>query len=166
MKRENLYTPSSIRTVSGIYVDFTNIKPSMFKIEDIAHALAKEQRFGNHLKRYYSVAQHSYYVQTDCSPVNKLAGLLHDASEAYLKDIPKPIKDLLPGYKKLEKKVMECIALKFGFKYPLPKEVHEIDKKYLEWEWENLMLKKYPVHGWGFETSKSMFISSFLSLNK
>ena len=54
-----------------------------------------------------------------CRPDLKLAGLLHDASEAYIGDMPSPFKKLMPDYKKLEDNLMKVIAQKFGFEYPL-----------------------------------------------
>lgn len=71
-----------------------------------------------------------------------LATLLHDASEAYLLDIPRPIKHMLPQYLEAEDKLMRIIAKKYGFEYPLPEEVKQLDKQFLEIEWEWLMLGK------------------------
>lgn len=140
---ENLYTPNCIRTVSGIYINVFEPTESMIAIEDIAHALTYQCRFGGHLPKFYSVAQHSL----NCSylidePELKLAALLHDASEAYLLDIPKPIKSGLTNYKEIEDGLMKVIANKFGFEYPVHKKVKEADEIMLELEWNCLMLKK------------------------
>lgn len=83
---------------------------------------------------------------------------MHDASEAYLGDLPKPIKDMLPGYKRLEKKVMECISLKFGFKYPFCSEIHQKDKMALEYEWKHYMLGDGPFFGWNYEQAYKSFL--------
>ena len=61
-------------------------------IEDIAWALSNMPRFAGHASRFYSVAEHSLTVSRHCPVGLKLAGLLHDASEAYLCDIPSPVK--------------------------------------------------------------------------
>lgn len=122
----------------------------MICIEDIAHALSYQCRFGGHLPKFYSVAQHSL----NCSYLMdnkelKLAALLHDASEAYLLDIPRPIKQGLSNYKEIEDGLMKLIAEKFGFEYPLHSEVKKIDELMLQLEWDCLMLNKAT---WEFDT--------------
>lgn len=140
---ENLYTPNCIRTVTGIYINVFEPTEEMICIEDIAHSLCQQPRFGGHLPYFYSVAEHSlncsYLID---SPELKLAALLHDASEAYLMDIPKPIKSGLTNYKEIEDKLMKVIAIKFGFDYPLPQEVKDVDETMLELEWVCLMLRE------------------------
>lgn len=133
---DGLYgTGNAICTFTGKYVDVGNPTPDMFCIEDIAHALSMQPRFGGHLKKFYSVAQHSINCSFDVPDEDSLAALLHDASEAYLCDIPSPIKKLLPDYKRIEHKLMTVIAEKFGFKYPLSPTVKDADKYFLEREW-------------------------------
>ena len=61
------------------------------------------------------------------SEENKLTALMHDASEAYLVDIPRPIKPLLHGYYELEDKLMTAIADKFKFTWPMPKRSRQLD---------------------------------------
>lgn len=118
-QEENLYTPDCIRTFTGIYVNVFEPTEEMICIEDIAHALSNQCRFGGHLPVFYSVAQHSIIMSDKMHESHKLAALLHDASEAYLLDIPRPIKKGLSNYKEIEDKLMTAIAAKFGFEYPL-----------------------------------------------
>jgi hypothetical protein len=161
---ENLYTPRSIRTVTGIYMNVFEPTPEMICIEDIAHALSYQCRFGGHLPSFYSVAQHSLncsYLMEDKQL--RLSALLHDASEAYLLDIPRPIKQELSNYKEIEDKLMMLIADKFCFEYPLHKKVKEIDEVMLNAEWNCLMLNKA---SWRLETkdsyqTKKEFLSMF-----
>lgn len=140
MSKENLYS-DAIRTYSGKYLDVFNPDPEMICIEDIAHSLAHQCRFGGHLPQFYSVAQHSYFVSKMVDKEYELIGLMHDASEAYLLDIPRPIKKKLPCYKAIENSLMEVIAKKFGFQYPFPMEIKEADETRLFFEWEFYMLK-------------------------
>lgn len=82
-------------------------------IEDIAHGLANTARYGGQALKFYSVAQHAILVSFLAPYPYALAGLLHDASEAYLCDIPRPVKVLLPDYQLLEAEVMSVIREKF-----------------------------------------------------
>ena len=137
---ENLYTPGCIRTFTGRYVNPTQPKDADICIEDIAHALSQQPRFGGHLPVFYSVVQHSIAVANDLPTEHKLAGLLHDASEAYLIDVPRPVKEQLTGYKEIENLLMEEIAQRFKFAWPMHSQVKEADERALVWEWHNLML--------------------------
>jgi uncharacterized protein len=142
MTTENLYTPDCIRTSSGIYVNVFEPKPEMFEIEDIAHALSHQCRFGGHLPTFYTVAQHCVYVSQLLGAPYALQGLMHDASEAYLLDIPSPIKARLSNYKEIEDKLMKSISKKFNFKWPLHSFVKFVDNAMLNNEWNQIMLGK------------------------
>lgn len=146
---ENLYTPGKIRLHSGRYMDPFDPKPEDICIEDIAHGLSHQCRFGGHTQNFLSVAQHSIGVALLVSAEHKLAGLLHDASEAYLGDIPTPIKKRLPEYMEAEDRLMRIIADKFGFQYPLHQAVKEADRQALELEWKKCVLvsfESYKIH--------------------
>lgn len=166
--KENLYTPDCIRTFTGIYVNVFNPSPEMICIEDIAHALSHQCRFGGHLPEFYSVAQHSVMCSYKMHETHKLSALLHDASEAYLLDIPRPIKNKLFNYKEIENSLMSIIAKKFSFLYPLHEKVKEVDEYMLQWEWSSIMLRKniFPeIKCWSPELAKKYFIESFDSLS-
>lgn len=98
-------------TVSGHWIDFLDPDPREITIEDIAYGLSGECRFANHLNEFYSVAQHSILVSRLCE--NPLAGLLHDASESFTRDIPSPLKKLCPKLQIIEKRLQEVIFNKF-----------------------------------------------------
>lgn len=142
MTNENLYTTGCIRTYTGKYVNPTQPKTAEICIEDIAHALSQQPRFGGHLPVFYSVAQHCIAVAQNLPDEHKLAGLLHDASEAYLIDVPRPVKDQLTGYREIEHALMQEIANRFGFIWPMSSEVKDIDESMLRWEWDYIMLGK------------------------
>lgn len=130
-----------IRTNSGLFINVFEPHPDMISIEDIAHALSSIPRFGGHLNRHYSVAQHSVAAALAAKTLeDRKAALLHDASEAYMLDMPTPIKSKLPDYKKYEDNLMRVIAEKFGFEYPLNPEIKRIDAELLQLEWENLVV--------------------------
>lgn len=140
-QEENLYTPNCIRTYSGIYMNVFEPTLEMICIEDIAHALSNMPRFGGHTYAFYSVAQHSIncsYLIDD--PKKKLAALMHDASETYLIDMPRPIKMNMPQYKEIENKLMELIAKKFEFEWPMCAEIKKADEDMLRTEWDHLMI--------------------------
>lgn len=142
---ENLNAVRSIRTHSGQYVNVFEPNPDTLLIEDIAHALSNQPRFGGHLPEFYSVAQHSLLCYQTATPFEKYNALMHDASEAYLLDMPKPIKMEMPDYNAIEDNLMNVLAQKFNFSYPKTKEVDRVDHYLLEWEWNNLALKKTPT---------------------
>lgn len=139
---ENLYTPGRIRTFSGIYIDPLNPHPGEIALVDIAHALSHQPRFGGHLPSFYSVASHSIDVSLRVNNENALAALMHDAAEAYLIDVPRPVKQRLTGYREIEDNLMRIIAAKFGFEYPLNEAVKSADEEALRAEWHTLMLGK------------------------
>jgi 5'-deoxynucleotidase YfbR-like HD superfamily hydrolase len=114
-------------------------------LEDIAHALAFQCRFAGATWTHYSIAQHSVLVSRACKPENALVGLLHDATEAYLQDIIKPLKRALTGYIELERAWSICIGLVFGLSdklVELPQDVHAADRMVYAAEWRDLM----PAH--------------------
>lgn len=86
-------------------------------IEDIAHGLAYQCRFNGQTREFYSVAQHSLVVAELVPPPLRMAALLHDAAEAYLGDMVKPLKVLLPAFAELEERVSALIAGAFGIDF-------------------------------------------------
>ena len=102
-------------------------EPNKIHIEDIAHALSMSCRFGGHVKKFYSVAEHSIWVSGFVDPKNALAGLMHDAAEAYLSDIIRPVKRQLPEYGRLEDRLLSTIFDRFGIDYPYSENVKSID---------------------------------------
>ena len=129
-----------LQTYTGKKIDFNNVTEDDICIEDIAEALSKECRFGGHCKKFYSVAQHSYLTALIVTPDYALEALLHDATEAYLKDIPSPLKALLPDYKAIEKRLDAVIRRKFGLPEKMSGEVKKADLVMLATE-RNFLLK-------------------------
>lgn len=125
-----------LETVSGRKVDVTDPKPETVVIEDIAWALSRMPRFSGHSIPYipYSVAQHCIRVAEDLKeygPDIQLFGLLHDAAEAYINDLPSPVKhlpEINAVIKKLEDSLMAAIYLALDIDPPTYEE-EEIVKR-------------------------------------
>ena len=110
----NEYAGHWITTFTGRKFHYLCPNPNEICIEDIAHALALTCRFGGHCKEFYSVAEHSYRVAMIVDKQDKMAALLHDAHEAYLHDVPRPIKSDIIGYKEIADRVQSVINKAFG----------------------------------------------------
>jgi uncharacterized protein len=114
-------TAYEVETFSGNFVDTKAPDPGTIVLEDIAHALAMTCRYGGHALRFNSVAEHAVFVSRRLESIGGsrdlcLAGLHHDDPEAYLGDIPRPIKPLLGAkYKHLTTRMERAIATALGF---------------------------------------------------
>ena len=132
----------AILTRSGRIFRFDAPTPAMVNIFDIAHALSYICRFTGHVNAFYSVAQHSVMVSFIVPPADALAGLLHDATEAYLGDVSRPLKQLLPQYQALETLAHQAIFEHFGLDPVLPASVHHADQIMLVTEKRDLMPRR------------------------
>ena len=112
---------------------------SPIRIDDIAAALSKLCRYGGHCIRFYSVAEHCVHVASAAPDDLKLAALLHDASEAYAVDIPRPLKASLPDYRAVERRIERAVAARFGLPDPLPAAVKNLDERIIVDEREQNM---------------------------
>jgi uncharacterized protein len=115
-------------------------------IDDIAHALSMLCRFGGHCLHFYSVAEHSVLLSRAAPPEYKLWALLHDAAEAYLVDVPRPLKPFLSGYREAEDKIMLAICARFGLRDKMPDAVKDLDNRILRDEQEQNMAT--PPEAW------------------
>lgn len=165
-----------MQTASGRKFWPMDPRPEDVFIEDIAHALSMMCRFGGHCLEFYSVAQHSVLISRHLPAPYKLWGLLHDASEAYVVDLPRPLKASLPDYKVAENLVMSAIAERFGLCPVMPPEVKRADIAILADEVARLMapppepwdLQEPPlgidIRPWFPDRAKAEFMMAFRTL--
>ena len=142
----------SIVTFTGREFNYIDPKPDQIDIIDIAIALSREARFAGHCNAYYSVAQHCVLasemirVPDGFVAQARFAALLHDAAEAYMRDIPSPLKMLLPEYKEIEDRVLAAIYDRFhvySFGEKLIKDaIHEVDKRLVTTEMRKFISRK------------------------
>lgn len=160
---------TTMQTYTGALVDLMEFSPDHVRLPDIAHALSMINRFTGHTTVPYSVAQHSVVVSQICDQEIALWGLLHDASEAYLGDVARPLKQILPDYRALERHVQLQIARKFGLSWPMPEAVHDADARALLYEKDWLLAVQHdwgmqaetitiPRVAWSWEESKERFL--------
>jgi len=130
-----------IQTHTGRRFNPTKPVVDSINIEDIAHALSNQCRFSGHCLQFYSVSQHSILTSYLCDKEHRLDALLHDASEAYLVDLPTPLKNSkgFEQYKVFEKQLELAIAEKFGTAKEMTVDVKIADKIMLATEARDLL---------------------------
>ncbi len=143
-----MITTSYVSTFSGNRFYPLVPRIEQVAIEDIAHGLAYQCRFNGQTREFYSVAQHSLIVATLVPPELRLAALLHDAAEAYLGDMVKPLKVLLPQFSELEDQVTAIIAATFDIDFSDYAPIKRADLIALATEKRDLM--PYSVERWDY----------------
>lgn len=153
-------------------------RPEEIHIEDIAAALSKMCRFSGHSTRFYSVAEHCVLLSQVASPAAAFDALMHDASEAYLSDVIRPIKPFLANYREIEERLERAIAERFSLTWPLPAEVKRLDNAILADERDQAMatppadwrLPEPPLgvtlQFWSPKEAECKFIDAFLRLSR
>jgi len=174
-------TNSSIQTYTGKSFDLLNINPDLIDIEDIAHALSMQCRFNGHIREFYSVAQHcvlvAQYLKHALFGRNVImAGLLHDAAEAYLGDVVSPLKRVMNGdYSNLEKQLQDAIYARYNVdlnnltveNVKLVDEMMLFNEKFylfghaLVWPSEYHVPAITEIHGWDSATAEKEFLNLF-----
>lgn len=135
-----------INSYHGHCFDPTAAAPGDLCVEDIAHALSLLCRANGHLHFFYSVAQHCLACQREAAARGwsarlQLLCLLHDASEAYIGDLTRPLKRYLPAFDEIEQRLQAQIYTALDVAPPNPAEaalVAEVDDAMLYWEFHLL----------------------------
>lgn len=164
----------TILLASGSYLDFEEPDTSRFTIDDVAHGLSMICRFAGQCRRHYSVAQHSVHVSYIVPPEHAYQGLMHDAAEAFVGDVAKPLKIMLPEYSAIEKRVEAAVFRRFGVRSPLPPTIKEADIQMLVTEQRQLMRNRddweycrgrepldFEIPTWTPEEAKAKFMERF-----
>lgn len=106
-------------------------QPADIHPTDIGHALGMLCRYGGHVRRFYSVAEHCVLMSHAVPAEHALWALLHDATEAYVVDVPRPLKRMLPEYRAIEDRVMRAIIERFELSDTMPDQVVGADRRIL-----------------------------------
>lgn len=130
---------SWILTATGRHFSYLDPRPQDITILDIAQGLAAESRYNGHTRGFYSVAQHAWLASQIVPRQHALEALLHDATEAYCKDIPRPLKELLTDYQTIEARVDLAIRATFGLPLDMTPAVKHADLVMLATERRDLM---------------------------
>lgn len=141
--------PPTIECHSGTFFEFLDPKPEQVNINDIAHSLSMQCRFVGHSSRFYSVAEHSWHVARMLSgtPLSvQLGGLLHDASESYITDVPSPIKRHLANYEDIEDKIQAAVFERYDLEFPMHPAIKLADRAMLSIEAHYLLPSR--GNGW------------------
>lgn len=131
-----------MQTYTGLRFYPGNPQPDQICIEDIAHGLSMTVRYGGHCKFFYTVAEHCCHLHDAAPEEFQMWALMHDAAEAYLGDIPRPLKLMLPDFKVIEAKVEQVIEDKYDMQFS-PNEkayVKNLDSRILIDERDQVML--------------------------
>jgi uncharacterized protein len=127
-----------IRLHSGAVFDFLDPWSSQFTLDDIAHGLSNVCRYAGQCRGFYSVAEHSLFV-SQVAEGYEFPALMHDAAEAFIGDMTRPLKLLLPEYTRVETEIERAIFARFGVPTPLSMEVKYADLRVLAAEQAQLM---------------------------
>ncbi|ARJ66459.1 hypothetical protein WV31_12665 [Magnetospirillum sp. ME-1] len=161
---------NKITTATGRNVNPLDLRPEDIDIRDIAHSLSLTCRFNGHCRVFYSVAEHSVLVSKLCPPKFAFEALMHDAAEAYLGDVPTPLKRQWPEYKEAEDRAHAVIAQHFGLPAEISEVVHDADGEAFGIEEIRLLVPPgqpgdiTPLRGLSPEAARQEFVDRFYEL--
>lgn len=175
-------TNDFISTLSVQQFYFLNPDPKDILIADIAHSLSLICRFGGHCNVFYSVAEHSIILakaleDEGADTLTVMAGLLHDAEEAYLPDITRPVKNVMPEAKKIYAILETAIEMKFHLQAADWERIKEMDSRLVVTEAKALGIwnehwvdagtpLRAKLYLWSSDEAKHLFLINFLELSE
>lgn len=130
---------AKILTFSGHDFDLLRPDDTAWSIIDIAHGLSNLCRFAGHTTEFYSVAQHCVVMSRHVPRSLALTALFHDAAEAFVGDMPTPLKALLEEYRMIETRIQAAILRRLGLPETLPLEIKRADRALLATERRDLL---------------------------
>lgn len=166
-----------ISTRSGT-LDFLTPEADSINIDDIAHALSLVNRYAGHTPWPYSVAQHCVLASYKAPPGLELEALLHDAQEAYVGDMPSPLKALMPQYSVIEDRLEAVIRKKFGLPAKFSPEVKRVDRRLMLTEAREFGFDLWvttaditpypmlPIEPWTWTEARDRFLLAFERLTR
>jgi Predicted hydrolases of HD superfamily len=171
----------ALQVRSGLLFPMLAPVPALIEVGDLAASLSKLCRFNGHCAAFYSVAQHAVLVSQIVPAEHARWGLLHDAAEAYIGDLTRPLRDALeheaPGaVKRLEDRLLRAVAARFGLPWPMPAAVRHADDVLLATERRDLMVDRGvswpdlpaplpdPIAPWSPEMAEDVFLLRFNQL--
>lgn len=167
---DKFFWVGSIETTSGIAANVLDMQPDMISLDDIATSLSNICRYNGHVPSFFSVAEHSYNVAlwligNGHSKQVALTGLLHDAAEAYVGDMVRPLKrhpDFGAVHQQVEAQVSAVVHQVLGGVYPHPEIVHEADR--IAYDWEVAHIRSGRRTGWNPPFAKAKFLEAYRML--
>lgn len=165
---------------SGTRLNPLLMRPEDVRLDDIARGLSLSCRFGGHIREFYSVAQHCVIMSQQCPRELALECLMHDAAEAYLSDIPRPVKHQIAGWDKIEARVE--MVIRRGLHMPgdhHPEAVREWDDRMLVTEardlgkswwntdkWGSIEPLDIRIEGWDWRFAEQQFLQRYADLTR
>lgn len=130
----------------GAFIDVLRPDPTVLTLELVAWHLSRKGRYNGATRRWYSIAEHSVHVSRCCDPADAREGLMHDAAEAVLWDVPNPLKisSIFAAYRELEGRWDAAVGERFGVRCPWPESVRKMDYQILGEEMRQLMWPDAP----------------------
>lgn len=163
-----------IQMLGGGVFDFVDMEQSVYTIEAVAHSLSRLCRFTGSVEKHYSIAQHCVLVSQEGPAEYALERLVHDMSESVMNDLNSPLKQLLPDYRALEKKVEKFMFERMGLPFPMhpSTKLQDIavflaenrDLRGIENPWTGVEAYAKKITPWSAEKAKKEFLKRYEQL--